>query len=199
MTQTKKRFKSIILFGGSFDPIHMGHIKTVKEIITKFPESLILVIPSLNKLKNKGIIPLDLRIQTSRLAFKSIKNVKIVDWSEHWDTSSTYDVVAYAEKQYPKSKIFIAAGVDVLESLHLWSNFEKLIEKKWIICCRAGYSINPKSKNDLIKRKFVFLNTESLDVSSSDLKKDPTKLKKYVPQNVLKIVEPWIKTKNNKS
>jgi nicotinate-nucleotide adenylyltransferase len=191
-SMVNKPKKSIILFGGSFDPVHIGHINIVKELHSKFPLSLILVMPSLNRLKDKGLLPLDIRIQCAKIAFKNIKNVQVVDWTKNWDTSSTYNVFLYLTKNHPDSNISIAAGSDILKNLHLWKNFDKLLELNWVFWNRSKDLTIENKKTIELEKRSTFINIQTSEISSTQLRMHQLKLESNIPKSVLKIIRPWL-------
>ena len=76
-----KKIKNLI-FGGTFDPIHYGHIEIVKKINLNFSPEKIYVVPSGNpymKPKPPVATPLQ-RLEMCKLAFNDFNSVKIIDY-----------------------------------------------------------------------------------------------------------------------
>jgi len=116
--------KTIALFGGSFDPPHIGH-KAVVEAVLKLKEiDGVVVMPTfLNPFKNSSYAPPNLRLKWLKKIFLDKKNVKVssyeVDKNEKIPTIKT---VRYLLQKY--TKIYLVVGADNLCSLHKWKGFK---------------------------------------------------------------------------
>ena len=69
------------IFGGSFDPVHLGHVEIVKKALKKPYIDEVIVVPNyLNPLKRSFCAPPELRLKWLRETFKNLPNVKISDF-----------------------------------------------------------------------------------------------------------------------
>ena len=119
---------SIALFGGSFDPPHIGHEAIVKEILRLDEVDKVVIMPTyLNPFKANYFAPSTIRLKWLKKIFQYYKDVEIdsfeVDLQEKVPTIRT---VKYLLKKY--NKIFLVIGADNLASLHLWKNYNELKE-----------------------------------------------------------------------
>jgi nicotinate-nucleotide adenylyltransferase len=125
--------KTIALFGGSFDPPHIGH-KAVVEAVLKLKEiDGVVVMPTfLNPFKNSSYAPPNLRLKWLKKIFLDKKNVKVssyeVDKNEKIPTIKT---VRYLLQKY--TKIYLVIGADNLCSLHKWKDFNELKQLVYIV------------------------------------------------------------------
>ena len=187
----------IILLGGSFDPVHIGHVKTVSTLQSRFPQARILILPGQNRLKNLSLIPLDVRIKCAQEVFKHFNNVQVLDWSLNSDTTSTYAVYLRLTELYPKSKVSIFAGEDILETLKKWKNSDKLISSvNWIFFKRLnGVVIDSLVDKDLkeLVLKSEILEGQPVDISSTDIRSKSVKPEDYIPDEIIELVRPYLK------
>jgi len=132
-----KRVNKVAYFGGSFDPIHIGHVNIVNEILHSY--DLVILMPCLNKSKNP-LFSLKERIKACKETFKENRRVLVLDWANKIDTSSTLKMVNTIEKvlKVPRPEILI--GSDCLEGIENWKNWDLLKKEKFIIFQRKGHS-----------------------------------------------------------
>ena len=187
----------IILFGGSFDPIHNGHKSSVDVLRKEFPDSTILILPSINKLKDKSLIPLEERIASVKSVFHSYSNVNVLDWSLHWDTSSTFKVVSYIKKSYPNGSVYVAAGEDIISSLPKWKYYRKVVKNiNWIFFLRNSGVFLSENVNPEIQEMIncsVLLKTPCLKISSTLIKQSPKNHINDIPREARPIVLKYLK------
>ena len=188
----------LILYGGSFDPIHLAHVKYVEILRKSFPDALILVMPSQNRLKDNAIIPIKFRIEITKIALQKISNVVVVDWTLKWDTSSTYEVSEKIKSTlYPEYELVIAAGEDIVPSLPKWKHFNKLKNLNWVFLKRDNGIILETYKNDSnlkeIIKNAVILDGPDINVSSTQIRQGSVNPEEFIPYEVVHLVKPYLK------
>lgn len=180
--------KKIGILGGSFDPLHLGHIHLVDEVQKHFSFNLIKIVPTfINPLKSQlpEASP-SLRLRWLQQVFKDKPFVEIDDQEiknkRHSFTITTVDNIFCKYKN-----IFLIIGMDQLLQLDQWKQFEQIIKKVNIIACsRQGYpwqKLNmPRTLRDLIKRfdshkallktgkNIYYLPIKNIDISSSKVR-----------------------------
>lgn len=121
-----KNSETIALYGGSFDPPHIGHEAIVRALL-KFKEiEKVVIMPTfLNPFKSKSHAPSNLRLKWLRKIFSSYKNVYIDNFEVNQNKKvSTIVSVQYLLKKY--KKIYLVVGADNLASLHKWDRYIEL-------------------------------------------------------------------------
>ncbi len=130
------------ILGGTFDPIHLGHIGLAVEAINKLRLEKVFLIPSfLSPHKTDQIItPIDARVEMAGLAATSYSNIEVSDVeAERGGISYTVDTVAFFSDQYPEDEIFFLAGMDSFLDMGYWRNFQRFFELSNIaIAMRPG-------------------------------------------------------------
>lgn len=175
---------NIGLMGGTFNPIHLGHLLAAKEAKKKFSLEKVIFIPSnLSPHKeDKDLISASHRFKMIALALEgeegfSVSNIEI----ERGGKSYTIDTIREFSKIYDKqAKFYFIAGIDAINEIDTWKDFDKLIG----VCCFVGVA-RPESKLCLAQKylKAVsLLNVRTLPVSSTEIRE---RVKKGIPINDL--------------
>jgi nicotinate-nucleotide adenylyltransferase len=122
--------KSVALFFGSFNPMHIGHLILANHILQfSLADELWLVITPHNPLKNQNsLLPDYNRLEMVNLALTNYPEIKACDIEFALPKPSyTIDSLAYLKAKYPNTKFSIIMGEDNLHSLPKWKNYQKLI------------------------------------------------------------------------
>ena len=118
--------KTIALFGGSFDPPHLGHKAVVDAILSTLDVDEVVVMPAyLNPFKSKVFAPSQLRLKWLQEIFSSYKNVKIDDFELTCKQKvPTLQTVQHLREKY--ENIYLVIGADNVKTLHTWHGYEEL-------------------------------------------------------------------------
>ena len=118
----------IIIFGGSFDPIHCGHLEIIEKTKSLFPNKKIFIIPTFsNPLKNNSLASADLRFHWIQDIFKNDNDIIIENYELNKKKPSfTYNTIKYLLKSYDIEKIDFIIGQDNLIHLDKWHKIEEL-------------------------------------------------------------------------
>ena len=97
------------VFGGSFDPIHKGHIESLKSVTEKLSLSKVLVIPNkVSPLKDLSVASSLEKIKMLEIAFKDFKEIEIVDYElKKEGPSFMIESLQYLDKKLGKKKHFL--------------------------------------------------------------------------------------------
>lgn len=157
--------KKIILFGGSFDPIHNGHIQVALKAFENINADHLYFIMSYNS--PDGKIHKSTWEQRKEMIDIAINNYPFFSVSEiekkNDEISYSYKNIEYFKKNFPKSELFLLVGSDQFANFHNWKNNEYIKANCKIICYeRKNYSI---IKED----KIIVIKEPKIDISSSDL------------------------------
>ena len=170
------------LYGGSFDPPHLGHLEIVKRVLELKEVDKVLIVPTyLNPFKTKFTVKPEIRLNWVKEQF-NLENVEISSF-EIEQKRAVYTVETYKELSKRYNIKYIVIGADNLKSLKKWKDFDYLNQKiTWIIATRANNKLNLEGLN-----RYILLNI-NIDVSSSEIregKKLNFLYKKIKPQVLL--------------
>lgn len=153
--------KTIALFGGSFDPPHLGHVAIVKALQTlQFIDTIIVMPTFLNPFKSTSHAPSELRLLWLKKIFANMQNVVIDDFEIIQKTPTpTIKSVNYLLKYY--DKIYVVIGADNLASLSKWQNYKELKTK-------VTFIVVPRDRIT-IEDDFIVLNVDK-KISSTQIR-----------------------------
>lgn len=156
----------IILFGGSFDPIHNGHINIALSALKKINADKVIFIVN-NKSKNKECIADETdRLEMVKIAINEYKNFDYSDYEikNNNNVSFTIDTVNHFLNKYKNDELFFLVGSDQFENIELWKSSSELIKKiKFVVYNRSNYK--QQKYNEII------IDDVAFDISSTDIKK----------------------------
>ena len=128
--------KHIGILGGSFDPVHIGHIGLAQETHEKFSLDQILFLPVFQS-PHKANIPLASsthRMAMLKLAIKDNTHFSISDTEiRREDVSYTIDTINSFRLQYSSSELYLIIGYDNLLDLDLWKGSRQIMENCHIL------------------------------------------------------------------
>lgn len=117
------------LFGGSFDPIHLGHLLVAQAACEEFHLDRLFFIPAAQSpLKpEQAPAPAELRLRMLRLALAGEIQYEVDDQEiRRGSPSYTIDTVHVYRQRYPKASLFYIIGADNVPSLHKWRAADEL-------------------------------------------------------------------------
>ncbi|MBI5346751.1 MAG: nicotinate (nicotinamide) nucleotide adenylyltransferase [Chlamydiae bacterium] len=179
--------KKIGFFGGTFDPIHFGHINLALEIKEKAKLDSVIFCPaniSPHKLKQKPLASSQDRFEMVKLAIKGIEGFDISD-IEIKKKGPSYTIDTLQALKGQKIELHLILTNEALEKFHLWKSYLDILK---IAPPLIGFRDNfkPSKKFNIPKKNFI--RTKIMQISSTDIR-DRLRKKLYcnhlVPKEVL--------------
>lgn len=188
------------MFGGSFNPIHNGHIQLIRGIVDEMSLDKLLVVPSFlppHKSVKSPVSPED-RIRMCRLSVSDILGTEVSDIEiKRGGKSYTYETLQELHEIYPNDTLFLIMGADMFLSIETWKNPE-IIFNLATICGVPRRGIG--GRQELLDRepflKSIGANTRVLnltlpEISSTEIRQ-AVKNGKPIDTLVPKCVEEYI-------
>ncbi|NCN10949.1 MAG: HD domain-containing protein [Leptospira sp.] len=179
--------KRIALYGGSFDPPHMGHRRLVKNLLTNFPDlEKICILPNrISPFKRRKYFLPDECLQLCKLNFEDLdsQKVEVLDNEIRKEAVSyTYESILEIKSKYVGSELDLIIGDDQIADLIKWKKIEIILKEvsRFIVYRRKYPAFRPiPLPNQLLSHKFLIQENELWDESSSDWRKNPNQNNLY--------------------
>lgn len=194
MVEKKNR---VAIFGGSFDPPHMGHVLAPMWILSRDLADKVLIIPCINHPFGKQLVDYGHRYQMCKLAFSPYdynKKVKI-DRSPIRNDEPSYmiDTVRYLiENRFPENTEFsIVIGDDCVDGFENWKHVDELkkLTSELIVLPRGTGKIIPDFSSTEIRRsifvKKVMMECEDNISLKEEIFRISRNLHEQIPADVL--------------
>ena len=133
----KKNTKKVRIgiLGGTFDPIHYGHLMIAKEAMAEYELSKVFLIPTGVSYMKTGVTDSYFRYEMTKLAAEDIPGFVVSDVEIRREGNTyTCDTIQYYKEQYPDAKIYFIIGTDSLFSIEKWRNSQYIFENCTILC-----------------------------------------------------------------
>jgi len=134
---------NIGLFGGTFNPVHLGHLRTIREVSEKFNLSKTLLIPAAKPPHKsvRDIAPAPDRLEMIRLAVEHVPEFELSDVElNRSGPSYTIDTVKhYLAGTGEKNRLYLVMGLDAFLEIDTWKSYKDLLRLiQIIIMTRPG-------------------------------------------------------------
>lgn len=169
------------IFGGTYNPPHLGHLNIVENFIKKLELNRVMIIPTYTPPHKTcpDLASTEDRLMMCKLTFES----EIFDVSdmeiERRGKSYTYDTLVELKAVYPDAEFYFLVGDDMLLTLHEWNKPEEILKLCTIVSSvrcdglRLDDLISYVEQNyakQYVDGRFVFLEIEPLVLSSTDVR-----------------------------
>ncbi len=160
--------EKIILFGGTFDPIHNGHLRIARYASLKLNADVIFI-PSKNPRWKKPKADISHRLNMLKIALKKNKDKRIsisnYEINSKEDTNYSIDTVKYFVKKYKNKEVWLLIGADQVESFHDWKDAKEISKLVHIVYVeRPGIIVK---ENNIKKYNMTPLSYEGSGTVSS--------------------------------
>lgn len=174
----------LALLGGSFNPVHVGHLALADEVCVSLGYDKVLFVPTYTPPHKRmnGMLPPETRAKMLSLALEDDERFALeLCEIQRQGISYTCDTVHYIEQKYsPKGKVGLVIGRDLFASFHLWKNAKELARRCDIILAERprvdeGGDFQNEAVGEYAKGKHD--DFESFDIKNESLFKDAQILK----------------------
>ena len=184
------------IFGGTFDPIHFGHLITAQSLFEKRKLKKIIFVPAYiapHKIQYDYSAP-EHRYNMTELAISSYPNFEISDFEiNRDDISYTYNTLIEFSKKYESMELII--GFDNLMTFDLWHKPDEILELADLVVLKRTYDKEIISPNKYFANA-QFVDTPTIEISATDIRNRiyknltidyfvPQEVKKYIHENKL--------------
>ena len=118
------------ILGGSFNPVHKGHLLIASSAMEQFALNKVIFVPALVSPHKQGEVDLlspKHRYAMVQLAIKGLKDFEVSDVElKRGGISYTIDTIEFFLKEYPGAKLFLILGADSFSKISTWRSAEKI-------------------------------------------------------------------------
>lgn len=189
------------IIGGTFNPIHYGHLTIASKALKQYSLDQVVFIPTGNSYHKDqlDILPAEIRYDMVSLAINEMQSFEIsdIDMKRRGNTY-TIDTLNSLSKTMPNSTFYLIMGEDSFLSVEKWKYPDKIFKKCILLVALRDVSLNTDFnhyKSYIIHKyqaKIKIINSPFIDVSSSDIRERIQNGETYfdlVPKNVCNYIE----------
>lgn len=199
--------KRVGIMGGTFDPIHMGHLIIAETAREAFELDEILFIPSGISYMKSNVLDKKTRVTMTGIAIEDNPYFALSTIEVDRDGNSySYETITELKKNNPNTKYYFIVGADSLFHMQKWKNPEKIFEECTILAAIRSGSTPEEFDAQIAHLKEQYhadirlIPTKSLDISSTAIREKaekggsiqylvPDKVREYIAKNNIYQVE----------
>lgn len=155
------------LFGGTFDPVHIGHLIVAEWVQDALDLQTVYFIPNFIHpfARKRNISPAEIRLHMLKMAIEPFKKFEISDFEiQKSSVSYAIETIEHFKTLFPNHQLFYFIGADNLPEFHKWHRYRDILEQARLVVYDRKEGYFP---DNLPKEKFVFLQTPLIEISST--------------------------------
>lgn len=197
--------KKVLIYGGSFDPVHFGHAKVLKKTMEIVEPDKVIVVPNFQSpLKDRVLTNPEDRFNMLQLAFKNWKNVEISDYEIKQNKKCyTIDTLEYFQSVYPNAQLYFLLGSDQMINIKQWKRYDDIFKIAKVVCYKRQHYCrccrNSTCECDTPVKGFnevTYIKDGLVNISSSSIRREVIKpyelnedVLKYINEHGLYAIE----------
>jgi nicotinate-nucleotide adenylyltransferase len=191
--------KRIALYGGTFDPVHLGHLEVARKVAELFEIEKVVFIPAQVAPHKVGRPVTEPLHRYAMLALATQNDPALVISTFELDAPDrryTVDTVAEFQRKLDEgTELFFIMGADSWSEITTWRDWERLLKMtNHIVVTRPGYDV-PAAPMGLGERVF-FTDVVMTDISATNIRRLAREgrideLKKWVPEAVVNYIKKY--------
>jgi len=176
------------IYGGSFNPIHYGHLIPISSLLQSSDLDKIIFVPA--KIpphkRQLDLIDPEKRFEMVKIALDGFNGFEVSDYEIHLSNSPyTFDTLCYFQNQFPKDEIVLIIGYDCFLDLKSWMNWEGILNMFPIyvlkrICDNRQVCSEMSSKVNFVKSPVIEISSTKI----RDMLKNNLPIKYLLPEKV---------------
>jgi nicotinate-nucleotide adenylyltransferase len=181
------------VFGGTFNPPHLGHLIVAESAKEALSLDTVLFIPCASPphKSSRSLVDAECRFEMVKLAISGNSSFQASDIEiQRGGRSYTIDTLRALTALYPKAQFYLLIGIDNLLELHTWREPEEIFGLAEVVAVnRPGFTPADVRKDYL--RRVTSLRYPNIDISSSEIRRK-AKMGKSIKYLVPSAVESYI-------
>lgn len=188
------------ILGGTFDPVHLGHLTLAAQIRKQRELTGVVLIPAfIHAFKSQTTsASYDDRLAMLKLAVSNYDDLSVSSIERDLNLSGlTVDTIIAVKKKYPETEFFFLIGADNLSQLSSWHKSKEITqEARILVGCRPGFNfVDEFEKTGMNVSDFEAVKTDELAISSTEIRamirkdRQGDTIKNMVPQQVIQYIK----------
>ena len=163
---------SVGIMGGSFDPIHLGHLVTAEQARADLGLDEVIFIPAGAQPQKSHVTPAELRYLMTVLATAanpafSVSRLEI----DREGPTYTVETLRSMRQRRPNDRLYFITGADAILNILTWKDAEECLQlAEFVAATRPGYDLQ-KLESEGLRQHVRILDVPALAISSSDVRK----------------------------
>lgn len=180
--------------GGTFDPIHIGHLFIAEDIKEKLKLDKVIFIPNGTPPHKKAKTADNIRFEMTKIAINKNDNFIISDIEiKRKKYSYTIDTLKELKQKYLEDEFYFILGSDSIMEIHKWKDYKEIFKFTNIVCyMRKGFDISKVKLEKELYSKVIFEDSIIIDISSTMIRhrvKNNKSIRYIVPDEIINYIE----------
>lgn len=180
------------IFGGSFNPIHFGHLRLAEWVCQTLKLDRLILVPTFKPYyRDDCLASFSDRLQLLKLALSEFSFSTLVEVSDVELIlplgSYTIEVLKYFKKKYPNSEFIEIIGEDAFKTFHQWKNSDEILQNSTVVVLsRCQEKITRNEKN------IKFLSNPIIEISATEIREaicNGKSLENFLPRKCIEYIE----------
>ncbi|MDQ0192026.1 nicotinate-nucleotide adenylyltransferase [Paenibacillus wynnii] len=182
------------IMGGTFDPLHMGHMLAAESARDTYSLDEVWFMPShIPPHKHEAGVSSEDRLAMVQEAVQAHESFRTLDWEiARGGVSYTIETVRKLQQEFPQLELYFIIGADMVQFLPKWEGIEELVERLTFIGVgRPGTKLDLAVLPANIAEKVVLADMPQIDISSTMLREraaEGKSIRYMVPEAVFNYV-----------
>ena len=191
--------KRIALYGGTFDPVHLGHLEIARRVSELFEIEKVIFIPALIAPHKIGRVVTEPIHRYAMLALATQDDPRLIISTFELDGPGrryTVDTVSEYQRGLPEAtELFFIMGADSWSEITTWRDWERLLKMtNHIVVTRPGYEVAPAPEG--LQERIFFTDAVMKDISATNIRRlasagRENELRDLVPQPVADYIKKY--------
>lgn len=188
----------LAIFGGTFDPVHYGHLRLAEEAREAASLERVLFMPAfVSPFRTaEPLSAADFRVQMLRLAVQNNPYFEVSEMEiERGGVSYTIDTLRAIRQQHPEAELFLILGADALQGFMGWREPYAIVQEcRLLVGVRPNYDLQQALKQlpEPIRQRVQPVRMTPLGISASDIRqrvRTEHSIRYLTPQNVIEYIQ----------
>jgi nicotinate-nucleotide adenylyltransferase len=184
------------IFGGTFDPPHIGHINAANTVKSTLGLDQMIIVPAyISPVKiDRKITSPELRLKMCEIAFTATGKVLVSDYElSKPEISYTIDTIKHFKTLYPQDELFLTVGSDSFLKFEQWKDSREIQELCTIVVVARSETDAAKlseKQRELSKYgRVIVVEIEPINISSTKIRNNMSEYTEYLPESLVNFVK----------